>query len=1543
MFMRLRSVIFFIFCFVGCGFVWADSVLVFNEIMYHPATNEAALDWIELHNQLAVNLDVSEWGLQRGVDYSFPVGTVVEAGEYLVIASSPETLETVAGISNVYGPFSGRLSNGGETLELINNTDRVMDSVKYGDDDDWPVSADGSGASLAKIDPQSASPPFGNWSSSYLVGGTPGEQNFTSLPTFEPRISFNEVSAASNGFWLELINYDDHSINLSNFVIRCSGASYDFNIPAIELDSGECVVFSNMFQTYLPQLGDKLFLYSADGNYVLDGTKVNTRLKGKYPDGTGNWMYPVAATPAASNLFLFQDDIVINEIMYNHREIRATPGSYLASTNIQIDSVWRYNQSGTDLGTAWREKSFDDSGWPSGNALLYVEGDPLPAPKNTLLTLGQTTYYFRTSFIFTGNYENVNIKIHPIIDDGAVFYLNGEEEFRLGMPDGEITHGTFATNPVNNATYTGPFDISTNNLIVGTNVMAVEVHQHAQNSSDIVFGMLLYAQKTLSEPVPYSESQETWVELYNRGTNVTDLSGWQFNKGISYVFPPGTALAPDEYVVVAKETNLMAKLYPSIRIFGNFSGKLSRSGERVRLIDNFGNPADEIRYMDGPPWPEYADGGGSSIELRDPYADNSFPEVWAASDESTKLSWKNYAYRGVAGPSSLGDDAQWQELVIGLLDEGEVLLDDISVVEDPDGSDVELVPNGTFDIGPASWRIIGNHRHSDGFMDPENPGNYVLRLVATGPTEHMHNHAETTLLSSISNGLVYKISFRAKWLAGSEQLNIRLYFNRLGRTILLDVPEKNGTPGAQNSTFETNIGPVYKNFRHFPAVPSAGKPVTVSVFADDNDGVSGLTNWYSVNGGAWVATAMTLSGDNKYSVTIPGQSFSSIIHFYVEGYDNFGASSTFPAGGKNARALYEIDGGEAAVNGRHNIRIVMIQEDDDFLHANIQLMSNDRIGATVIYNETDVFYNVGVRLKGSERGRPVTARLGFNVRFNKDKLFRGIHQTVAIDRSEGTGFGQREILINHVMNKVGHVPNEYNDLIKVIAPRSAHTSSAELQLSRFRDEFLENQFKNGGEGEVFEYDLIYYPLTTDADGYKRPNPDGAVATWLRGLGNDKEDYRWIFLIKNNRFRDDYSRLMDCAKLFSLSGSAFNDQVENIIDVDQWLRSFAVGNADGGVDHYICTSPHNAQFYVRPEDNRVLLFPHDMDYVWGYDQQPLLPNTPSFQKLIQVPEYLRRYYGYLYDVLTTAYNHNYMSYWTTHYGSLLPYQNFGTHLTYIYNRYNYLMGLLSAQVGVETPFSITTTNCTVDTLYKSVVGSAWINVDKIKVDEEELSLDWPAMKNWETEVQLVPGTNHLVFVAHDFQNYIIATDEITIISLATDTSPKMVINEFLARNESQGSDEFGEFDDWVELYNCSTNAAELGGMFLSDDIFFPAKWPVPTTNILPENFLVLWADEDTNQGPYHMTFKLSGVGETISLYNPETVLVHRITFGEQFTDISFGLFPDGNTSTNFFLYPTVGTNNILPEPGFIWIIGLLVPLLSGASRACLGRGWPIGRG
>src|SRR5437016_10515711 len=86
----------------------ADSVVVFNEIMYHPATNEPALEWVELYNQMAVDVDISGWSIGGGIQYSFPSNSIVRGGGFVLVAVSPSALSAATGLTNVLGPFTGR-------------------------------------------------------------------------------------------------------------------------------------------------------------------------------------------------------------------------------------------------------------------------------------------------------------------------------------------------------------------------------------------------------------------------------------------------------------------------------------------------------------------------------------------------------------------------------------------------------------------------------------------------------------------------------------------------------------------------------------------------------------------------------------------------------------------------------------------------------------------------------------------------------------------------------------------------------------------------------------------------------------------------------------------------------------------------------------------------------------------------------------------------------------------------------------------------------------------------------------------------------------------------------------------------------------------------------------------------------------------------------------------------------------------------------------------------------------------------------------------
>ena len=108
----------------------ADSVVTFNEIMYHPAGDNPALEWIELYNQMSVDIDLSDWRVEGGIDFRFPADTILLANSYVVVASDPAALQAQAGGIPVLGRFTKRLANSGETLRLRNCNGRLSRGAK---------------------------------------------------------------------------------------------------------------------------------------------------------------------------------------------------------------------------------------------------------------------------------------------------------------------------------------------------------------------------------------------------------------------------------------------------------------------------------------------------------------------------------------------------------------------------------------------------------------------------------------------------------------------------------------------------------------------------------------------------------------------------------------------------------------------------------------------------------------------------------------------------------------------------------------------------------------------------------------------------------------------------------------------------------------------------------------------------------------------------------------------------------------------------------------------------------------------------------------------------------------------------------------------------------------------------------------------------------------------------------------------------------------------------------------------------------------------
>lgn len=150
-----------------------EGSLVINEIMYHPAGNDP--EFIEIHNTSeTTSFDLGGYRL-NGADFTFPNGSIIQPGGYLVVTESQQAaLKSYGAAVTVAGQFNGSLDNGGETLSLIKpgatpEEDIVIDSVRYDNDRPWPLAADGAGPSLQLIDPLQDNNRAGNWAS-----GSPG-------------------------------------------------------------------------------------------------------------------------------------------------------------------------------------------------------------------------------------------------------------------------------------------------------------------------------------------------------------------------------------------------------------------------------------------------------------------------------------------------------------------------------------------------------------------------------------------------------------------------------------------------------------------------------------------------------------------------------------------------------------------------------------------------------------------------------------------------------------------------------------------------------------------------------------------------------------------------------------------------------------------------------------------------------------------------------------------------------------------------------------------------------------------------------------------------------------------------------------------------------------------------------------------------------------------------------------------------------------------------------------------------------------------------
>lgn len=156
--------------------------------------------------------------------------------------------------------------------------------------------------------------------------------------------------------------------------------------------------------------------------------------------------------------------------------------------------------------------------------------------------------------------------------------------------------------------------------------------------------------------------------------------------------------------------------------------------------------------------------------------------------------------------------------------------------------------------------------------------------------------------------------------------------------------------------------------------------------------------------------------------------------------------------------------------------------------------------------------------------------------------------------------------------------------------------------------------------------------------------------------------------------------------------------------------------------------------------------------------------------------------------------------------------------------------------------------------------------------------------------------------------------------------QVIISEFQSSNSSTISDEWGDYDDWIELHNSGSNSVNIGGMVLKNNAHI---WGIPEgdtgTLLSPDSYFLIWADHEESEGKFHANFRLSTSESLIICESDSNTVIDSLRIPELPEDASYGICPDGkwkvfNTPTPLkanncesTINQTIRTNDLLIYP------------------------------
>ena len=593
----------------GWSRVVINEVLAWNRAAY--ADGESFPDMLELHNPGDQPISLEGVGLTDTLllphRFTFPRGFTLEAGQFVILFADSRKSP------GLHTRFGLDAEGGGLYLFAPGGNDApLLDEVRYG---------------LQIPDKSIGRRTDGSWGLCEPTLGAPNREAPQGNPN---RLIINEW-LANGGLqdFLEVFNQDLAPVALAGLSFTDDALAYPVRdrVPPLSyiegqgfrvwITDGQNPPSPGHLSFSLPKEGGSLSLHANDGKvidcFLYQGQNSGIS-QGRSPSGATRLGFFNPPTPGAHNPA--PPLPIATNVTFSTLELASLTNHF-----------WRYRQDNIALGAEWRLATYDDSTWASGIGLFGVEDcNCLPAPIQTPLSLtapdGQSstpTYYFRTRVNLPAFYgSNAVIKASLLYDDGIAIYINGTEAFRrnLGV---NPTHTTTAGPPVAVEGQIENVTLALSNFVVGVNLVAVEVHQSAGVSPDVLMGMSLRAERnvtnfTRTQGVVLNEilannaslaepdgSITDWVELYNLSQQEVDLSEMSLSDKSTlprrWVIPEGTRLAGESRRVIRMDSSSAASTQAAEILNTGFG--LSAQGDEIFLFDTLarnGTLIDSVRF-----------------------------------------------------------------------------------------------------------------------------------------------------------------------------------------------------------------------------------------------------------------------------------------------------------------------------------------------------------------------------------------------------------------------------------------------------------------------------------------------------------------------------------------------------------------------------------------------------------------------------------------------------------------------------------------------------------------------------------------------------------------------------------------------------------------------------------------------------------------------------------------------------------------------------------------------------------------------------------